>query len=92
MRYDAFGTTLAASKTLGGVAERLNAPVLKTGIPFGVSRVRIPPPPLFWGPIFCYSLTGDIASLASAQGVVGISRIFADEALGLAIRPAHSEV
>ncbi len=30
----------------GGVAERLNAPVLKTGIRFGVSRVRIPPPPL----------------------------------------------
>lgn len=30
----------------GGVAERLNAPVLKTGRPFGVSRVRIPPPPL----------------------------------------------
>ena len=24
----------------------MNAPVLKTGIPFGVSRVRIPPPPL----------------------------------------------
>ena len=31
----------------GGVAERSNAPVLKTGRPSGVSRVRIPPPPLF---------------------------------------------
>ena len=29
----------------GGVAERLNAPVLKTGKPFGVSWVRIPSPP-----------------------------------------------
>ncbi len=29
----------------GGVAERLNAPVLKTGIRESVSRVRIPPPP-----------------------------------------------
>ena len=30
----------------GQVAERLNAPVSKTGIPFGVSWVRIPPCPL----------------------------------------------
>ena len=29
----------------GEVAEWLNAPVLKTGMPFGVSRVRIPPSP-----------------------------------------------
>ena len=29
----------------GGVAERLNAPVLKTGILERVSGVRIPPPP-----------------------------------------------
>ena len=29
----------------GGVAERLNAPVLKTGMPATASRVRIPPPP-----------------------------------------------
>src|SRR5688572_17032087 len=29
----------------GGVAERLNAPVLKTGRPARVSGVRIPPPP-----------------------------------------------
>ena len=33
--------------TPGGVAERLNAPVLKTGVAFGSPRVRIPPPPLF---------------------------------------------
>ena len=33
------------AQTTGGVAERLNAPVLKTGIRFGGSRVRIPPPP-----------------------------------------------
>ncbi len=32
-------------RTPGGVAERLNAPVLKTGGPVRVSRVRIPPPP-----------------------------------------------
>ncbi len=31
---------------LGGVAERLKAPVLKTGIPATGSWVRIPPPPL----------------------------------------------
>lgn len=30
----------------GGVAERLNAPVLKTGVAFGSPWVRIPPPPL----------------------------------------------
>ena len=31
----------------GGLAERLNAPVLKTGMPLRVSRVRIShPPPL----------------------------------------------
>ena len=30
----------------GQVAERLNAPVSKTGMPFGVSWVRIPPCPL----------------------------------------------
>ena len=36
----------------GGVAERLNAPVLKTGMPATVSRVRIPPPP----PIACPTL------------------------------------
>jgi hypothetical protein len=30
----------------GGVAERLNAPVLKTGWPARVTGVRIPPPPL----------------------------------------------
>jgi hypothetical protein len=30
----------------GGVAERLNAPVLKTGMGESPSRVRIPPPPL----------------------------------------------
>ena len=29
----------------GGVAERLKAPVLKTGRGFALSRVRIPPPP-----------------------------------------------
>jgi len=32
-------------KNPGGVAEWLNAPVLKTGISERVSRVRIPPPP-----------------------------------------------
>ena len=31
--------------TSGGVAERLNAPVLKTGVVFGSPWVRIPPPP-----------------------------------------------
>ncbi len=33
---------------IGGVAERLNALVLKTSIPSRVSRVRIPPPPLLF--------------------------------------------
>src|SRR5688500_13359410 len=33
------------SATTGGVAERLNAPVLKTGSPARGSWVRIPPPP-----------------------------------------------
>jgi hypothetical protein len=33
-------------ETHGQVAERLKAPVSKTGIPFGVSWVRIPPCPL----------------------------------------------
>ena len=33
------------SVTPGGVAERLNAPVLKTGGPSRVPWVRIPPPP-----------------------------------------------
>ena len=31
--------------TAGGVAERLNAPVLKTGVLERVPGVRIPPPP-----------------------------------------------
>ena len=91
MRYDADAQAPEALITLGGVAERLNAPVLKTGIPFGVSRVRIPPPPLFSGPVID-SLTGDGAAFASTQGVVGISRIFAGEAFGLTIRPAHGDV
>ena len=33
-------------KGAGEVREWLNRPVSKTGIPFGVSRVRIPPSPL----------------------------------------------
>ena len=32
---------------MGEVAERLNAPVLKTGVAFGSPWVRIPPSP-FW--------------------------------------------
>ncbi len=32
----------------GGVAEWLNAPVLKTGVHGSVPGVRIPPPPPFW--------------------------------------------
>ncbi len=36
----------AEYNTSGQVAERLNAPVSKTGMPFGVSWVRIPPCPL----------------------------------------------
>ena len=39
-------TAIIPAHTLGGVAERLNAPVLKTGRPSGVSWVRIPSPPL----------------------------------------------
>lgn len=46
----AFLTTKGRSDRIdclpGGVAERLIAPVLKTGIPERVSGVRIPPPPL----------------------------------------------
>jgi hypothetical protein len=42
------------ARTTGGVAERLNAPVLKTGIRFGGSRVRIPPPPFVaLRPVIC---------------------------------------
>ena len=33
----------------GGVAEWLNVPVLKTGVPSRESRVRISPPPLLCG-------------------------------------------
>ncbi len=33
------------SQSFGGVAERLNAPVLKTGMGESPSWVRIPPPP-----------------------------------------------
>ena len=39
------GSSPAQGAKLGGVAEWLNAPVLKTGIRESVSRVRIPPPP-----------------------------------------------
>ena len=35
------------SRPLGEMAERLNAPVLKTGVPVRVPRVRIPLSPLF---------------------------------------------
>ena len=35
----------AQSASPGGVAERLNAPVLKTGVPSRGPWVRIPPPP-----------------------------------------------
>ena len=35
------------SRTLGEMAERLNAPVLKTGVPVRVPRVRIPLSPLY---------------------------------------------
>ena len=35
------------SQPFGGVAERLNAPVLKTGMGESPSWVRIPPPPPF---------------------------------------------
>ncbi len=45
MAYHVRRCPLHAMIKAGGVAEWLNAPVLKTGIPFGVSRVRIPPPP-----------------------------------------------
>ncbi len=37
---------IGLAKNIGEVREWLNRPVLKTGIPFGVSRVRIPPSPL----------------------------------------------
>ena len=37
--------SLSVPSKHGGVAERLNAPVLKTGILERVSGVRIPPPP-----------------------------------------------
>ncbi len=37
----------AQTVTPGGVAERLNAPVLKTGVPSRGPRVRISPPPPF---------------------------------------------
>ncbi len=39
----------ALSEIIGGVAERLNAPVLKTGVPEMVPGVQIPPPPLSYG-------------------------------------------
>ena len=46
--FDCFQATGYRLTTLpGGVAERLNAPVLKTGRPARVSWVRIPPPPFF---------------------------------------------
>src|SRR5688572_22601431 len=58
----ALSTSLRALSTVqqaspGGVAERLNAPVLKTGSPSRGSRVRISPPPptrdfdVAWGEI-----------------------------------------
>ena len=37
------------STAIGGVAEWLNAPVLKTGKGESLSRVRIPPPPPLFG-------------------------------------------
>ncbi len=53
VQYDSAQSSTEAEESQGGVAERLNAPVLKTGIPFGVSRVRIPPPPLEEGGEAC---------------------------------------
>src|SRR6266480_985920 len=38
----------APTRELGGVPERLNGPVLKTGRPARVSRVRISPPPFLF--------------------------------------------
>ena len=42
----------AQSASPGGVAERLNAPVLKTGSPSRGSWVQIPPPPPDSFPLF----------------------------------------
>ena len=47
LRSKSFGATPNASNHHNGeVAERLNAPVSKTGMASGSSRVRIPPSPL----------------------------------------------
>src|SRR6185503_15226984 len=54
-----------ASAAPGGVAERLNAPVLKTGSPSRGSWVRIPPPP----PYFGESLGGVRTHEQSEEGV-----------------------
>ena len=40
-----YSSLRAQSAAPGGVAERLNAPVLKTGVPSQGPWVRIPPPP-----------------------------------------------
>ena len=45
-RHDAHPSVTGSLRASGGVAERLNAPVLKTGDGASRSRVRIPPPPL----------------------------------------------
>ena len=45
-----------APKEFGGVAERLIAPVLKTGMGESPSRVRIPPPPPFYYTKTCHSV------------------------------------
>ena len=42
-----FNQLAELSQSCGGVAERLNAPVLKTGMGESPSWVRIPPPPPF---------------------------------------------
>ena len=44
-KHDAHPSATGSLQRSGGVAERLNAPVLKTGDGASRSRVRIPPPP-----------------------------------------------
>ncbi len=78
----------------GGVAERLNAPVLKTGIRFGVSRVRIPPPPLAaLGPPTVEQVIRSVAVCRIVLGLMVMSSALLGGCLaGSSPVPAHLEL
>lgn len=56
----------------GEVPEWPNGPVSKTGVPFGVPRVRIPPSPLAIQPSRCgFCIVGAVCILVGRLGLNG---------------------